>query len=221
MSHPIDTPAGEDGPPANEQIDLYDRATKPNTDDEILEGTNLGLGNYDSDWVWMQVESYRKWIYAHAALAKPMQLRVVDYALTQAAIEAWDEQDHSSRESEWASIREHIAEQLPETTPAMDRRRWIQAKKEDLWNVDVDVSNADPEVKAEVRRDQRMEIVEEYGRGDLEWTPPFGRMIKTRHEASRSLGARVLDNLFGRVKKQEQEIREPDADSGGLRERLQ
>ena len=112
MSHPIDTPAGEDGPPANEQIDLYDRATKPNTDDEILEGTNLGLGNYDSDWVWMQVESYRKWIYAHAALAKPMQLRVVDYALTQAAIEAWDEQDHSSRESEWASIREHIAEQL-------------------------------------------------------------------------------------------------------------
>ena len=51
------------------------------------------------------------------------------------------------------------------------------------------------------------------------WTPPFGRMVKFRHEASRSIGARLMDNAFGRVTVQKVKEQASRA-ANGLRGRL-
>jgi len=212
MSHSFDTTDYDPAGSANDQVDLYDRATAPTAKDDILGETNLGLGNYTEKEYWMQVDAFRKWVFAHSAVSKPMNRRVVDFALTQAAVEAWNDLDPEERDEEWADIR-------PDEGTRMDRRRWIQQKKADLWDVPVDDTVTDPGEAQEIRDEERQMLIEEYGRGDLHWQPPFGRMLKMRHEASRSVGSRLLDNLFGRVsvEKLEQSAREA---ASGLRERF-
>lgn len=209
---------GDELSQANEQIDLYDRAVGQTVTDETLGQTNVGLGNYDQDWLWMQVESYRKWLFTDAALSEPVNRRVVDYALTQAAMEQWDRRDDEERRDHWQ------AELQPSEGYQMDRSRWLEHKKAHLWaepyDVEADNGVGDMEARNELRDDRREELIREYAPGDLNWTPPFGEMLKMRHEASRSLGARLIDNLFGRVTREERELVEQDGDTNGLTDRL-
>jgi len=199
---------GESSGRPTEEIDLYDRATAQTAQDDILGETNVGLGNYTKKEYWMQVESYRKWVFTHAAVSRPLNRRVVDYALTQAAIEAWNEATETQRESEWKDLR-------PDDSLQMDRRRWIKAKKADLWDIDVGSDVGNYEDRQEVKQERRQQLIQDYGRGDVYWSPPFGRMLKMRHEASRSIKSRLLDNLFGRVSvKKLNDI--GGEDSGGL-----
>jgi len=43
----------------------------------------------------------------------------------------------------------------------------------------------------------RIQMIEKYSGIDRNWVPPHWRMLQARHEASRSRGARLMDNLFG------------------------
>lgn len=161
----------------------------------------------------MQVESYRKWAFTHSAIARPLNRRVVDYALTRKAMDAWQSKDQSQRESEWeTNLR-------PDEDMQMDRRRWIEAKKADIWDIQIDDSVGGFEDRQEVKQERRREIVENYGRGDIHWQPPFGRLLKMRHEASRSIGSRLLDNLFDRVSVQKMDDAAEQAASR-LRDRI-
>lgn len=191
MSQSFDVDPDDGAKPADDQIDLYDRATEQTVDDDILGSSNLGLGNYSENWLWMQVDSYSKSVFTNSAVAQPISRRVIDYALTQKAIEEWDKRTDRQRQKQWEELR-------TDEDREMDRRRWIQAKKADIWDVTDDEVGATQD-RQELRREKRRELINEYGRGELAWQPPFMRMLKVRHEASRSLGARVLDNLFGRV----------------------
>lgn len=207
MSQSFNIDGGEGTTRANDEVDLYDRATSQTAQDDILGETNVGLGNYTKKEYWMQVDAYRKWVFAHSAIARPMNRRVIDYALVQAAKEEWQELDADEREAEWERIK-------PDEDTDMDRRRWIQQKKADLWSRDLDEDVTGPNERQEMRQEARREIIKEHGRGDLHWQPPFGRILKMRHEASRSIGSRLLDNLFGRVSVEKLENAARDTASG-------
>lgn len=47
----------------------------------------------------------------------------------------------------------------------------------------------------------RLEALDRYADTDQNWTPPQWRMLQARHEGSRSRDARLMDNVFGRIKK--------------------
>jgi len=89
---------------------------------------------------------------------------------------------------------------------AKDRRRYIETKMEELWN---DLAPGNPDRlsgdELEERREQaakrRLEKIEEHTGITRDWIPPHWRMMQMRHDTSRSRGARLLDNLFGRIRK--------------------
>jgi hypothetical protein len=82
-----------------------------------------------------------------------------------------------------------------------DKREWLDAKGDELWQ--------------QLEPHQRRALLKKYTGIDSDWRPPFWRMLMARHEASRSIGARLIDNLFGRIKEEERTVKTPD-DGGGL-----
>ena len=179
----INDGAGRDGP-VNE-LDMYNRAVEPPVDDDFLGSMNLGLGYYSSREYWQQVESFRQGLYADAAFARPLNQRAIEEAKRGMGLEAWNNLDEDEREKK-------------------DRRRFIRAKGEERWQGLMPSKTASEYTSQQEREEEaarrRRHAIDNYAETSLGFTPPHWRMIMMRHEASRSRGARLLDNLFGRVR---------------------
>lgn len=155
---------GHAGPSSS--LDIYDEAVKPSADDEFLDSSNLGLGYYETKEYWLQVESFRKGLYADAAFSRTLIERSIS------------ETKHFLGREKWENLPDGKREEY-------DRRRYIDIKGEEIWE--------------QLDEAQKFETLGEVTGITSDWRPPFWRMMMMRHEASRSRGARLLDNLFGRV----------------------
>lgn len=179
--------------PMNE-LDVYQEAIESTVDDDLLEDVLLGLGNYSNSEYWQQVESFRNGLYASTAFTRRLFKRAVQETKTELAIEGYE---YHVRGDD-GTVQKHAFEgwkDLPEGKQAdLDRRRWIDDRKEEIWE--------------EMAEEAQANAIVEIAGFESDWTPPHWRMMMMRHEASRSRGARLLDNLFGRV----DEIR---SDNGG------
>lgn len=177
----------EDGP--NNELDIYHEAISPQSEDEFLDGNNLGLGNYENREYWQQVEAFKDGMYLRSAFSELVLDRAVKETIYEMGKEAWQELD-------------------PEEQAESDRRQWILEYGAKRWN------NAD-EVAEEDQDPQKIREawLRQFAGVDRRWTPPQMRMMMMRHEASRSRGARLLDNLFGRVSVQKVD---GNSDSTGL-----
>jgi hypothetical protein len=115
--------------------------------------------------------------------------RIIDRAISQT--------QRALAEEEW--------EELPESTQkSKSRRRYLRERGEEIWD-------------DELTDDQRIEQLRDVTGLTRDWTPPFFRMLLARHEASRSKGARLMDNAFGRVSENHQEL---DAEAAERFEKL-
>jgi hypothetical protein len=167
------------------ELDIYDKIIESSANDEFLSDTRLGLGYYTEREMWLQVQSYKKGMYGDAAFARRLITRAIDETKTELGLQGyyyWDENDDEYKELKgWEDLSDDEQEKE-------DRRRWVQNQGERNWR--------------KLRStDKRLEAMEEFtGIGET-WTPPFWRMLEMRHEASRSRGARLIDNAMGRVKK--------------------
>lgn len=164
---------------ANSSLDLYSKVVDPTTDDDLLDSVNLGTGNYANREMWQQIQSFRDGLFADAAFSRLLLTRGVYETKLELSRHGWQYWDEDGN------------------------------KKELTGKLDEEFD--DPEERSEYRRDRGKEIWEQLpvrerkeallkfsGISD-DWTPPFWRMLKARHETSRSRGARLLDNVFGRV----------------------
>jgi len=167
--------------------------------------------------MWQQVESYRHGLYAGAAFRRIVEQRAKQETKTQLAIggwscvkpgsntgrtkewKGWDEMTQEEREELWGDLRNSPDEPF-------DRRRWIERRGEEIYEKLLEMTSP------EDRRYPADEAEAEFSGYSGEWEPPHNRMLMMRHEASRSRGARLLDNVFQRVKKHIS-----DGDSGGSR----
>lgn len=163
--HASDQPASE--------LDLYLKAIDGRVNDAFLDQVNLRLGNYQNQEYWQQVQSFKNGLYAESAFGR----RILDRSI--------EETKRQLAEERYAAIGED-----DETT--MDRRRFIETRKEEIWD---EMAPEDPNAP-----DPRVEHIQRVAGIDGDWAPPFWRMLKMRHEASPSRGSRMADNLFGRVK---------------------
>ena len=169
-----------DGKP-RDGLDVYGRAIDSSTVDDFLDKNNLGLGYYEDGERWQQVDSYRHGMYGEAAFGDKLIDRAVEDTKRELALQGTNFYDTDANApvsiEGWNDLD---ADERDEE----DRRRFIEQKGEEIWRR---LSDAD--------RKEALEIAT----GITErWTPPHWRMIMVRHETSRSRGARLLDNLFGR-----------------------
>lgn len=173
------------------ELDIYQDAVDSTVDDEgLLSRTKLGLGYYSDREYWQQVDSYRAGMFGHDAFADRMITRAVEETKTELAVSGigFKSGGKEYQFQGWDDLSDDQKEK-------QDRRRWIEAQREEIWE------NLPEGI-------QETAVVEVTGISS-EWTPPQWKMMMMRHESSRSRGARLIDNLFGRI----EEIR-ADVDEG-------
>jgi hypothetical protein len=176
------------------EIDLYDEASGSTVDDPFLSRNNLGLGNYGKQAYWQQVESFADGLFGDTAFGRLLTKRAVAETKRKLAVEGWTCEKASGGVIEFDSWDEQSKWEDHE------RRQAIRERGEEIWN------RLDDEQKAAA-------VEEQAGAGT--WTPPQWRMLMMRHEGSRSIGARLMDNLFGRVQEQKVSDDTSDALDGG------
>jgi hypothetical protein len=165
-------------------LEIYMHAVSNSTADDFLDAINLGIGNYDDAEYWQQVESFRNGLYADSAMTRT----IIERAKLQTQRRIVDAIYDEGRN---ARILRHIDHPDPED---MTKEQYFDEHMEDVWE-DLGVDTA--EVSYTTHEHQAW-LVHVCTGLDMNWTPPHWRMLKARHEASRSKDARLIDNLFGR-----------------------
>jgi len=198
-----------------DQLDLYQEVVDSTAVDPFLDEQNLGLGNYTSKEMWQQVESYKNGLYAAAGFRRLLTERAKSETETRLAIEGWevtvgekkytwpgwDELSDQERREIWFDEEggDGLAQSAEER---FDRRRWIDRRGEkvltELHELRDEETNTYPAIEA----------LKTLSGWEEQWEPAHNRMMMMRHESSRSRSAQLLDNVFGRVKEQVQDVKE-------------
>jgi len=171
--------------------------------------------------MWQQVESYRHGLYASAAFRRLIDERAERQTQIEIAINGYEftipDTSKQRRLKGWAEMtpderREVWDEELANgDDEPMDRRRWIKRRGQQLYE------ELEQETREEARRFPASEAVAEIAGHSGTWDPAHNRMLMARHETSRSRGAQLLDNVFGRVKEHVTEGDSPRRRGGGRR----
>lgn len=183
-------------------LGVYMHAIQSPLGDDFLDQSSLGLGNYNSKEYWLQIQSFRHGLYADAALTRRVLERAIHEAKRELARDCYNRPDQmmiafpqpdkpEDDEFEFGDDYETEEEYIERAADQI----WDDLGKEDMTTVDHQVM-----------------MIEKYAGIDKNWVPPHWRMLKMRHEASRSKGARLIDNLFERVR----EVKDTTMESMGL-----
>jgi hypothetical protein len=188
------------------ELDVYDKALRSPGVDGFLQSENLGLGYYEDAERWQQIESYRFGLFGDRVFSEPLIDRAIDETKRQLALKGkqfYDREDKAAKSlTGWTELSEEQQQKLKEEE-RIDKRRYLKQHGEEIWK--------------QMSDRQRKEAIEIATGMDRKWTPPQWRMLMARHETSRSRGARLLDNVFGREKvKRVFENRKSDSGGGGL-----
>lgn len=191
-------------PSSKTELDVYDKALRSPGVDGFLESENLGLGYYDDAERWQQIESYRFGLFGDRVFGEPLIDRAIDETKRQLAVKGKRFYDSESAApaslTGWEELSDDEKQDLKRER--VDKRRFIEQQGEEIWKSLTDR--------------QRKEAIEIATGMDRKWTPPQWRMLMARHETSRSRGARLLDNVFGREKVNRVIENNKNSGSGGL-----
>ena len=186
---------GRGGP--NSELDIYAQVLDDASDKDAVAG-NLGLGNYEKAEFWQQVQSYYDGLYAVEAFAERLGDRAREECKRELADHGFDWDNGDGTTTHLVGWRDLTDEERAEK----DRRRYLEARGEELWD------------QLDTRR--RRNAVAELTNVSESWRPPHLRMLEMRHEASRSVGARLIDNVFGRVSRTEVKDETSGENNGAL-----
>jgi len=163
------------------EIDLYDEAVHPTVDDDFLQGNNLGLGNYTNSEYWQQVQSFAQGLFGDSAFGRLITDRAIDETKRKLATEGWSYTTEKGDKTEF--------------DPWTERNKWDDHQRRQA------IRERGEDIFQKLSDERKLEAVSDKV-GLRNWTPPQWRMLMMRHEGSRSRGARVLDNLFGRIREE-------------------
>ncbi|MGZ0745731.1 hypothetical protein [Haloparvum sp. AD34] len=191
------------------QLDIYQQAVDSTVDDDLIEDLLLGLGNYSDAEHWQQVESFRQAVYSDGAFASAIGELAIEETMHRIAKDGWHEEIEAGadgRKTVYDIDYTGWHELDDEEQAVTDRRRWITEHAEKIWE----------DLPAQLRVHALIEHAGTTG----DWKPPQLRMLMMRHESSRSRGARLIDNLFGRVSVNEVVGENSDEKASKLRDKL-
>jgi hypothetical protein len=162
-------------------LEIYMHAVANNTDDDFLDTINLGVGKYEEAEFWQQMESFRTGMFADAAMTK----RIVERAV----LEAKRKMVETIMERPGSKVLRNVDYPDPDR---MSKREYFDKHAENIWE---DLGTEDGEYTPE---QHQAWLVSHFTGLDMNWTPPHWRMLKARHEGSRSKDGHLIDNVFGR-----------------------
>lgn len=155
--------------------------------------------------MWQQVESFKNGLYAGAAFKRLIKERSIEETKFWLALDGWSYQVPDTKQTEqipgWKEMspterREKWEEDLADQNGEIfDRRRWLDRRGEEIFE------GLQQAQLPEARRYPHLEAMSDLAGFESDWDPPHNRMTMVRHETSRSRGARLIDNVFQRVKK--------------------
>jgi len=163
-------------------LEVYMHALASRTGDDFLDTVNLGIGNYTDAEYWQQVSAFRSGLYADSAMTKKLIKKARREALRGVVDAVYDNRDRA--------ILDNI-DNLPEPKNGQSKQGFYDEHADDIWR---NLGDHEGYTAAE----HKAWLVHEVTGIPRDWTPPHWRMLKMRHEASRSKDARLIDNLFGR-----------------------
>ena len=199
----------------NDELDLLDEVANESVNDDFLSEQNLGVGNYSSREMYQQIQSFQHGLFSESAFGELLYARAIEDTQVTLAKEGWryiDPREQEVRKIDgWEEMskqrrREIWEDDLQQNGEQMTKRRWLERRGEKVFQSLIEARSH------ESRRYPAREAMDELAGWDGDWQSPHFRMIMARHETSRSRDARLLDNVFGRIKKT---IQETDRDDGG------
>ena len=102
-----------------DELDVYDRVTRPAANAEEFDKTNYGLGYYDSDKeLYQQVQSYRGALYGRAAFERPLRQRKL-----RATRDKWLRSEYRDADFSQTSFEDWCDQTGRERTSSRHRRR--------------------------------------------------------------------------------------------------
>jgi len=206
-------------PPTHEirdELDMYERVLQSSDANPLLQDTNLGLGNYDKSFLWQQIESYRKGLFAWVAFGRVLTRRAIHETKMKLGYEGINYYDDDVEEVFYARPLDDADDkgqhEYPRTKYEGDGElptpEWEIAKQrgEDIWQSLGRIDEA-------MTRKQWVAVAKKTGLDD-DFQPLFWDMVSGRHEASRSKDAELLrDTTKGAKDLREHAVGD---DSGGI-----
>lgn len=181
----VDDKNGRSSP--GSELDLYEMVVDSTVDDDFLAENRLGLGYYSDHEFWQQIQSYKNGMYGDAAFTRRLVERAVAETVTELGLNGYVYRDED--EDTLVKTKDGWTELDEDEQDEEDRRRFVRERGAEIWR--------------QLPDDVKMEALEETTGISEGWKPPHWRMLQMRHEASRSRGARLLDNFFQRVRRVE------------------
>ncbi len=179
-----------------DELGLQQQILSSSEQNPLLENTNLGLGNYDEDYKWQQVRSYRKGLFAWIAFGNVLSKRQI----YETQVRLGEEGYHATYDEDAAEVRTWKPwEELESSRFEEEGRSTWNAKLERGRNIWQRLGEPHKVLTAE----QVAAVQQKTGIVD-DWLPMFWELVAGRHEVSRSEGAELLRDALTGIK----EIRE-------------
>lgn len=154
----------------------------------LLEETNLGLGNYDEDYLWQQIRSFRKGLFASIAFSGYLwrtARRQTLMALGRDGFEFFDEERGQRIRFKPAAGQYDDYESQLETQSS--------------WQIDLNRGREIWEQLGNWREplsEKQLAAVLKKTDYDGDWLPIYWQMVSGRHEASRSKDAELIRDVL-------------------------
>lgn len=179
------TPAPGQQP--RDELDMYSQILQSSGSNPLLRDTNLGQGNYDETYLWQQVRSYRKGLYAYIAFSGVLSKRAIYETKIRLAREGFTHYNEADQEpQQWDALDEDDVDDGESFWTAQRRRG------DEIWSKLADNRHALSEKQAAA-------ILEKTDISD-EFMPVFWQMVSGRHEVSRSQDAELLRDMLTGIK---------------------
>lgn len=176
-------------------LEVYMQALASRTHDDFLDTINLGVGNYSDEEYWQQMSSFRQGMFADAGMTRKL-LERARYETKVEVVRAIFNDPESELLRGITPPHERDSD-VPDDVDELDMtpRRYFNDYAESLWN---DLGYTTSEGERYSREAHQASLVNQVTGIEKNWVPPQWRMLKARHEGSRSKDAHLIDNLFGR-----------------------
>jgi len=187
-------------PRIRDEADVYQQVLGSGTSNALLRDADLGQGNYDDEYLWQQIRSYRKGLYAWIAFGNVLTERKIYETKMQLGEEGYNAfYDESESDVQ-------VWEALDDDAVPDDRSRWnyVKDRGEEIWQ-----RLGEPDV---MLSQKQLSAIQSKTGLSQEWMPIFWELVSGRHEVSRSRDAELLRDLMTGVK----HLREEGGDEGGL-----
>lgn len=171
-----------------DKLDLQGRIVAASDGNPLLDQSNLGLGNYTEEYLWQQVRSYRKGLYAYIAFGNVLTERAIyetKMKLGREGYRRWD--DNKNEYKQYVSAAEAEKQRDDESSWNAEQRHG-----EHIWRR---LGTA----KEPVTTEQISAVIKKTGVDPGKWLPFYWQMVAGRHDVSRSLEAELLRDILSDV----------------------